>query len=70
MASARALGRWAAAAVGRSGAEARANALYKRRGGATTELWNLPDAAHAAAVRTDPAGYERHVIGFLDRALH
>jgi len=23
----------------------------------------------AAALRTDPAGYERHVIGFLDRAL-
>jgi pimeloyl-ACP methyl ester carboxylesterase len=49
--------------------EARANEEYKRRGGATTDLWNLPEASHAAALRTDPAGYERRVIGFLDRAL-
>jgi uncharacterized protein len=51
------------------GAEARANEEYKRRGAPTTELWNLPGASHAAALRTDPAGYERHVVGFLDRAL-
>jgi uncharacterized protein len=54
--------------AGRS-TEARANEEYKRRGGPTTQLWNLPDAAHAAALRTDPDGYERRVIGFLDRAL-
>ena len=52
------------------GTEARANEEYQRRAGRkTTQLWNLPNAAHAAALRTDPAGYERHVIGFLDRAL-
>jgi pimeloyl-ACP methyl ester carboxylesterase len=51
------------------GTEARANEDYKRRGGRTTELWNLPDASHAAALRTDPAAYERRVIGFLHRAL-
>jgi pimeloyl-ACP methyl ester carboxylesterase len=51
------------------GTEARANEDYKRRGGPTTELWNLPEARHAAALRTDPTGYERRVIGFLDRAL-
>jgi pimeloyl-ACP methyl ester carboxylesterase len=51
------------------GTEARANEDYRRRGGRTTELWNLPAAPHAAALRTDPAGYERRVIGFLDRAL-
>jgi uncharacterized protein len=51
------------------GTEARANEEYRRRGGSTAELWNLPDAPHAAALRTDPAGYERRVIGFLDRAL-
>ena len=54
--------------AGRS-TEARANEEYKRRGGTTTELWNLPEASHAAALRTDPRGYERRVIGFLDRAL-
>ena len=51
------------------GPEARANQAYDRRGGDTTELWNLPDAPHAAALRTDPTGYQRHVIGFLDRTL-
>jgi pimeloyl-ACP methyl ester carboxylesterase len=47
------------------GTEARANEEHERRGGPTTELWNLPHASHAAALRTDPAGYERRVIGFL-----
>ena len=40
-----------------------------RHGGDGAELWNLPEASHAAALRTDPAGYERRVVGFLDRAL-
>ena len=53
----------------RPAGRARANEEYDRRGGDTTELWNLPDAPHAAALRTDPTGYERRVIGFLDRAL-
>jgi len=48
------------------GTEAHVNEAMHRRGG---ELWNLPDASHASALRTDPAGYERRVIGFLDRAL-
>ena len=51
------------------GAEARANVGYLRQAGPAAELWNLPGAPHAAALRTDPAGYERHVAGFLDRAL-
>jgi uncharacterized protein len=51
------------------GTEARANEAYARRAGGAAELWNLADAAHAAALRTDPAGYEHRVIGFLDRSL-
>jgi pimeloyl-ACP methyl ester carboxylesterase len=51
------------------GTEARANAAYARRAGPAARRWHLPDAPHAAALRTDPAGYERRVIGFLDRAL-
>jgi hypothetical protein len=50
--------------------EAAANRAFARRGGSATEHWNLPAAAHGAALRTDPAAYERRVIGFLDRALH
>jgi pimeloyl-ACP methyl ester carboxylesterase len=51
------------------GSEARANAAYARSAPATTSLWNLRRAPHAAALRTDPAGYERHVLAFFDRAL-
>ena len=50
-------------------AEASANRAFARRGGSATEHWNLPAAAHGAALRTDPAGYERRVVGFLDRTL-
>ena len=49
--------------------EADANRAFARRGGPRTEHWNLPDARHAVAARTDPAGYERRVVGFLDAAL-
>ena len=45
------------------------NRVFVRRAGASTEHWNLPDAAHASAIGTDPEGYERRVIAFLDRAL-
>ena len=51
------------------GAEAKVNEAMLRHGGDGAELWNLPEASHAAALRTDPAGYERRVVGFLDRAL-
>jgi hypothetical protein len=54
--------------AGRS-TEARANEEYKRRGGRPTELRGLPDAPHAAALRTNPTAYERRVVGFLDRTL-
>jgi len=51
------------------GTEARASAAYAHRAPRTTERWNLPEARHAAALRTAPAAYERRVIGFLDNAL-
>jgi len=48
-------------------AEARAAREFARRAGA--ELWNLPHAAHGAALTADPGGYDRRVAGFLNRAL-
>jgi uncharacterized protein len=51
------------------GVEAGTNRVFARRAGEAAEHWNLPDAAHADAIRTDPRGYERRVILFLDRAL-
>lgn len=52
-----------------SGVEVETNRVLARRAGASTEHWNLPDAAHASAMGTDPRGYEQRVIPFLDRAL-
>jgi dienelactone hydrolase len=49
--------------------EANANRHFQRRAGAAAEHWNLAHAAHATALRMQPAEYERRVIGFLDRAL-
>ena len=51
------------------GIEADAIREFERRGGASTEHWNLPDAPHGSALRTDPAGYQRRVLAFLGRAL-
>jgi fermentation-respiration switch protein FrsA (DUF1100 family) len=55
---------------GGRGGEAAVNRLFLRRaraGGA--EHWNLPDGAHAGAMRERPREYERRVISFLQRAL-
>lgn len=52
-----------------TGVEADINRTFVRRGGGPTEHWNIPDAAHASAIRTDPQAYERRVIPFLDRTL-
>ena len=51
------------------GVEADTNDMFVRRAGGSVEHWNLPDAAHASAMRSDPQGYERRVIAFLDSAL-
>jgi uncharacterized protein len=32
-------------------------------------LWEVPGAGHTAALAAEPQQYERHVIGFFDRAL-
>jgi pimeloyl-ACP methyl ester carboxylesterase len=46
-----------------------ANRVYHARGGATTQLYELPEAAHTGGLRSRPAEYERRVTAFLDRAL-
>lgn len=46
-----------------------ANRTYREHGGPTTQLYELPDAAHTGGLRKHPAEYERRTIGFLDRAL-
>ncbi len=43
--------------------------VYRDRGGATTELWELPDTPHTGGLREHPAEYERRTTRFLDAAL-
>jgi uncharacterized protein len=45
------------------------NRAYRAAGGPTTQLWELPDTAHTAGLRTHPVAYERRTTAFLDRAL-
>jgi pimeloyl-ACP methyl ester carboxylesterase len=49
--------------------EDKINRAYVRQAGGALQHWNLRGASHAAGLRTDRAGYERRVTGFLDRAL-
>jgi hypothetical protein len=46
-----------------------ANRIYREHGGATTELYELPDAGHTGGLRKHPEEYERRTISFIDRAL-
>src|SRR4051794_6807325 len=46
-----------------------ASRLYRDAGGATVQLWELPDTGDTAGLRKHPAAYERRTVGFLDRAL-
>jgi pimeloyl-ACP methyl ester carboxylesterase len=46
-----------------------ANRIYREHGGPSTQLYELPDAAHTGGLRKHPAEYERRTIGFLDHAL-
>ncbi|HET9507544.1 MAG TPA: CocE/NonD family hydrolase [Gaiellaceae bacterium] len=50
-------------------AELDANRLYAEAAGEPSELWELPDVNHTAALRERPEEYERRVVGFFDDAL-
>jgi uncharacterized protein len=43
--------------------------LYDEAGGARSQLWYLPNAAHTAALRQYPEAYERRVVSFFDENL-
>jgi fermentation-respiration switch protein FrsA (DUF1100 family) len=49
--------------------EQQLNRAYDDAGGATTELWEVPDAPHTHALHTHPSEYERRVVGFFAAAL-
>lgn len=45
------------------------NKDYYRAAREPKQLWRVLGAGHTGGYDTDPAGYERRVVGFLDRAL-
>jgi dipeptidyl aminopeptidase/acylaminoacyl peptidase len=45
------------------------NPEYAAAIGRSATLWQVGEGGHTGALGADPAAYERHVIGFLDRAL-
>jgi uncharacterized protein len=45
------------------------NRTYRRAGGPTVSLWEIPRAGHTAGLSTVPAEYERRVVSFFDQAL-
>jgi fermentation-respiration switch protein FrsA (DUF1100 family) len=45
------------------------NKSFYRAAGEPKQLWRVDDASHTGGYRADRAGYERRVVGFLDRAL-
>jgi dienelactone hydrolase len=55
--------------ISAGGREERIARAFARRGGPAAQRWDLPHAAHGAAIRTDPRGYERRVVAFLHSSL-
>jgi uncharacterized protein len=45
------------------------NRIYQAAGGATTELWEIPEVPHSKAIWTVREDWTERVVGFLDRAL-
>jgi len=45
------------------------NRIYAEAAREPTELWELPEVDHTAAIRQRPGEYERRVVGFFDDAL-
>lgn len=55
--------------AGRGTTERSLNRGYRAAGGATTELWELPDTPHSEAIWYHREAWAQRVVGFLDRAL-
>jgi fermentation-respiration switch protein FrsA (DUF1100 family) len=54
---------------GQGGTEERPNRGFYAAAGEPKQLWEVPNGQHIAGITTEPAEYERRVIGFFDREL-
>ncbi len=54
---------------GQGGSETKPNKAYYAAAREPKQLWEVPNGQHIAGITTEPAEYERRVIGFFDRHL-
>ena len=54
---------------GQGGSETKPNQAYYAAAREPKQLWEVPNGQHIAGITTEPAEYERRVIGFFDREL-
>ena len=54
---------------GQGGTETKPNRAFYAAAGEPKQIWEVPNGQHIAGITTEPAEYERRVIGFFDREL-
>jgi len=54
---------------GQGGTETKPNRGFYEAAHEPKQIWEVPNGQHIAGITTQPAEYERRVIGFFDRAL-
>jgi fermentation-respiration switch protein FrsA (DUF1100 family) len=54
---------------GQGGSERKPNKLFYAAAREPKQIWEVPNGQHIAGITTEPAEYERRVVGFFDRTL-
>jgi fermentation-respiration switch protein FrsA (DUF1100 family) len=54
---------------GQGGSETKPNRDFYEAAREPKEIWEVPKGQHIAGITTEPAEYERRVIGFFDKYL-
>jgi uncharacterized protein len=54
---------------GQNGTETKSNKLFYAAAREPKQIWEVPNGQHIAGITTEPAEYERRVVGFFDEAL-
>ena len=54
---------------GQGGSERKPNGLFYAAAQEPKQIWEVPKGQHIAGITTEPAEYERRVVGFFDHAL-
>jgi fermentation-respiration switch protein FrsA (DUF1100 family) len=54
---------------GQNGTETKPNKLFYAAAHEPKRIWEVPNGQHIAGITTEPAAYERRIIGFFHEAL-